>query len=246
MPIVFPGGPCRPTSVADLAPEVIIKLENRTTDLQRTYQWLCEALIELTSSAELRGEFDQFESTGPPFTLTPGQREYAFSNLINFPDYNDGTLDLWIWTDPPGNSNRLRLNFTVYQFVDSFPNNPGRPCGWYRFNDLIGFDLVPDQSYRVQMRYQQQYPIVCPLQNTQLLLPADWHDIVVLLAVYRGFIELNEYEKANSTHQILFGDPKQPGFVGLIDKRKKRYQREAWRSEAILRPWVGRYSYSTR
>lgn len=246
MPIVFPGGGCVPTSVGDIASEVIVKLENRTTDLQRAYQWLVESLVELTSSSELRGEFDQLEASGPLFNLVPGQKEYAFSNLVNFFDYNDGSLNMRIWTDPPTNSTPLRMNFTTYQFADMYPNNRGRPSAWYRFNDLIGFDMVPDVPYQVQMRYQRQYPIACPLQNTQLLLPLDWYDVIVLLAVYRGFIELNEYEKASATHTILFGDPKQPAYVGLIEKRKKRYQREAWRQEVTLRPWVGTYVQRTR
>lgn len=247
MPVAFPpGGGCWFNTVGDLSSEVIVKLENRTTDVNRAYQWIVEALIELTSSAELREEFDEMESLGPQFQLTVDQREYAFSNVINTTDYNDGTLDMRIWTNPPTNSTSLRLNFTSYQFVDSYTNNPGRPSAWYRFGDLFGFDLVPDQSYTVQIRYQRQYPLACPLMNTQLLLPNDWLDVVVLCAVQRGFIELNQYEKADATHRLLHGDPKKPGDLGLIYKRKKRFQREAWRQESPLRPWVGRYSYSTR
>lgn len=246
MPITFPGGGGGFNTIGDLSSEVIIKLENRTTDLQRAYQWIAESLLELTSSAKLREEFDQLESSGPKYLLSPTQREYAFSNFINFPDYNDGTLNMRIWTDPPANTNYLRLNDTTYQLVDTYSNNPGRPTAWYRFNDLVGFDLVPDMAYQVQMRYQRQYPIIYPLQNTQVLLPNDWLDIVVLLAVYRGFIELNEYEKGAETYKILHGDPEKPGDPGLIYKRRKRFQREAWRKEQSLRPWVGRYSYRTR
>lgn len=246
MPIVFPGGGGGFNTIGDLASEVILKLENRTSDLKRAYQWLAESLLELTSDSKLREEFDQFEAKGPPFILSPNQREYAFSNVLNFPDYNDGTLDMIIWTDPPANTNYLRLNYTVYQFADTYSNNPGRPTAWYRFNDLFGFDLVPDMKYQIQVRYQQQYPIAQPLQNTQVLLPNNWLDVVVLIAVYRGFIELNEYEKASATYQILHGDPEKPGDPGLIYKRRKRFQREAWRQETSLRPWVGRYSYRTR
>ena len=246
MPIVFPGGSGSPSSIGDLSSEVILKLENRETDVGRTYQWLAEALYELTSSSELREEFDQLEASGPYFLLTRGQREYAFSNIINTNDYNDGTLDMRLWTDPPVNHNPLKLHMTTYQFVDMYTNNPGRPTGWYRFNDLFGFDLIPDNAYQIQIRYLKQYPITYPLQNTQIVLPNDWLDVIVLIAVHKGFIELNEYEKAESTWKILHGDQRQPGHVGLINKRKKRFQREAWRNEVLLRPWVGTYSYRTR
>lgn len=250
MPIIFPSPGastgCFPYTIADAGQDVILKLENRTTDLSRAYCWFAEAILELTSSSELREEFDQLEVLGPTFQLIPGTREYPFSYLVDTMDYNDGTLDLRIWTDFPTNNVVLRLRFASYQEIDNYYNNPGQPTAWYRFSDIVGFDMIPNNPYTVQMRYQRQYPFTAPIEQTPWILPMDWYDVAVLIAVQRGFIELNEYEKSDAVYKILHGDPTKPGKVGLINRRKKRFQREAWRSEASLRPWVGRYSVRTR
>lgn len=246
MPVIFPppgSQPgCFPYTIADAGQDVILKLENRTTDLTRAYCWFAEAIFELTSDGELREEFDQLEILGPQFNLIPGTREYPFSYFLQTLDYNDGTLNMRIWTNPPINNTVIKLRWISYQEADNYYNNPGRPTAWYRFADLVGFDMVPDQAYTVQIRYQKQYPFMSPVEQTPWLLPNDWYDVAVLIAVQRGFIELNEYEKSQAVYQLLHGDPKKPGDVGLINRRKKRFQREAWRSEMGLRPWVGHYS----
>lgn len=228
--------------VSDLTPEVIIKLENRTTDTSRAYQWLVDGLLELTSSGELRDEFDDLERLGPTFNLTATVREYPFSTILQPGDYNEGTLDIRIWNDYPTNRVFQRLHKTDYQFTDNYSNNPGRPSAWYRYGDNYGFDLIPDKSYQIQARYLIRPPLGSPIQSTYLPIPSSWNDVLVLMAVQKGFVELNQYEKANAVYQILHGDPRDPSKPGLIYKRKKRYQIEAWREVQPLRPYIGRYS----
>jgi hypothetical protein len=231
------------STIADLSGEVILKTENRTSDVSRSYQWLADALTELTSSAELRDEFDNLERLGPPFNLQPTVREYPFSTLLLPSDYNDGTLNIRLWNDPPFNSTSQRLDNISYQEGDNFSNNPGRPSAWYRFADMYGFDLIPDNSYTIQARYQMMHPLASPVQNTVVLLPRDWNDVLVLEASRIGFIELNQYEKSQAIWQELHGDPSDPRRrPGLIYRRKKRFEREAWRKEKGLKPVVGRYN----
>jgi hypothetical protein len=232
-------------TIGDLGSEVVKKVENRTSDLTRTYQWVKEALWELSSSGELRDEFDELEVLGAPFVLTPGVREYDFSNLALPNDYNDGTLDIRLWRDPPTNSIFFRLNSMSFQQADNYYNK-GMPSAWYRFADMFGFDMIPEASYQVQARYQRQHPISNPIESTTVLLPNDWLDVTVLVAAHKGFIELNEYEKAEALHTILFGDPRGNGKIGVIQRRKKRFEREAWRKEQPLRVMVPRYSPRTR
>jgi hypothetical protein len=230
------------TTIASLSPEVVLKCENRTTDVSRTYQWLWESLKEITSSGELRGEFDQLEQLGVPYNLTAGSREYSFSTLLLPSDYNDGTLNIRLWIDFPTNQVYRRLDMISYQEADNYANNPGKPTAWYRFADIYGFDLIPDSPYQIQARYLVQPPQASPIQNTAIVTPRDWDDVLVLMAAQKGFIELNQYEKAQALWQILHGDPRDQTRPGLIFSRKKRYQREAWRKEKPLRPYVGRYT----
>jgi hypothetical protein len=88
------------------------------------------------------------------------------------------------------------------------------------------------------------HPLAVPVQNTVVLIPRDWFDVLILEASRIGFIELNQYEKSQAIYRELHGDmtdPRKPT-PGLIYRRKKRYQREAWRKEKGLRPVVGRYN----
>jgi hypothetical protein len=231
------------TTIASLSPEVIIKTENRTTDVTRSYQWLADAVTELTSSSELRDEFDQLEQLGVQYNLQAKVREYPFSTLLLPNDYNDGTLDIRLWIDYPTNQKYIRLDSISYQEADNYSNNPGRPAAWYRFADVYGFDLIPDNPYQIQARYLIMHPLATPIQNTAILTPRDWNDVLILMASRIGFIELNQYEKSQAIYRELHGDPRDPSKPGLIYKRKKRYQREAWRKEKALRVHVGRYTH---
>src|SRR6267378_2505390 len=95
--------------ISDLVNEVLLRTENRTSaaDSARAAVWLRDALIELTMDPELRNEFDEIEVLGPLFNLTGGPQgvsvqEYSFSSLLYPGDYNVSSLNIRLWTDPPG------------------------------------------------------------------------------------------------------------------------------------------------
>lgn len=227
--------------ISDLAQEVILKAENRTTDLARAYVWVRDALLEIAGNQDLRDEFDELEILGSLVLLTPGVQEYPFGNfLVDSNDINMATLDIKLWY-LTGYS--YRLGSMSYQESDTMGSQSGIPTRWYRFGDTLGFDITPDQAYQVQARILRMHPINDDnLSATPVLLPRDWHIIIVIAAVEHAFIELNEYEKAGAVHQLLYGDPKNPGKPGMIESRKKRRQREGWRSSVSLSPIAGRYS----
>lgn len=234
-----------PFLISDLDSEVILRVENRTTDLSRADIWLRDALLEVTSDFNFRNEFDQLEMWGSPFNLTPQVQEYSESNLVPVAvSYNVATLDILIWQDPPTNSIRRKLEHSHYQKADNFQPTFSLPTEWYRFGSLIGFTPVPDRGYQVQTRMLQQHPINdSDLASTTILIPRDWNEILIWAAAERGFMELLEFEKAQKVHLLLYGDPKQPGRPGLIDGRKKRREHEAWRTEEALRPMLRPYMY---
>jgi hypothetical protein len=62
-------------------------------------------------------------------------------------------------------------------------------------------------------------------------------------AVQRGFMGLEEFEKAGMIHTLIYGDPKHPEKPGLLNSRKKKRERERWREESRLSPVIRRYSY---
>ena len=250
MPIVQPSGLITFVT-SELASEVIIKCENRVTDTARANQWIVDTLIELTTDRDLRNEFDQLEIYGNLTTLTAGVQEY--DDILNFVPagtINDSTLDFLIWIDPPYNTKRKRLDMVSYQECDKFMYSQAQPIQCYRFGDLIGFYPVPEQAYQVQPRMQMQHPINdTNLAYTQILLPRDWNEVIVLGATMRGFLELEEYEKAEKIRDLLYGavdENTAKRSPGLIYRRKKRREQEAWRKELPLRPVLREYGYSGR
>lgn len=246
MPILGPSGPI--FTINDLVNEVILRCENRVSDTARAAVWLRDAILEITGNPDFRNEFDDLEVVGPTFALSAGVQEYPFSNFITSGDYNMSTLDVFLWSDPGTNLNRLKLNPSHYQEADKQPTlTQAQPTDWYRFGDNLGFTPVPNNSYQSQIRLYRMHPIAesDPAQ-TQLYIPRDWHEILVWAAVERGFMELLEYEKSAQIHQLLHGDPKHPDRPGLYDGRKKRREREAWRQQQALRPIVRGSSYGAQ
>lgn len=235
-------------AISDLDNEVILRVENRTTDLSRADIWLRDALLEITGDFNLRNEFDQLEVWGTPYNLTVNVQEYAESNLLPANvDYNVATLDILIWLDPPTNSIRWKLEHSHYQKADNFQPTNSVPTEWYRFGNSIGFNPIPDKTYQVQTRMLQQHPINdADLTATTLLISRDWNEILIWAAVERGFMELLEFEKAGKIHVLLYGDPEHPERPGLIEGRKKRREQEAWRTEEALRPIVRASCYGRR
>jgi hypothetical protein len=222
--------------IQQLEQEVLLRCENKTSDVNRVDIWIRDGLLELTSNPSFRNEFDQLEEYGQQTNLVPRQQEYSEGSLVPANDYNTATLDILIWQDPPTNSIRRKLLMSHYQKADNFQPTFSLPTEWYRFAQTIGFTPVPDKAYQVQTRMLRQHPINSTLNQTVILIPNDWNEILVWAAVERGFMEYMEYEKAAKIHTLLYGDPKEPARPGIIEGRKKRREMEMWRTEGSLRP----------
>ena len=237
-------------TINDLVSEVILRVENRTTDTSRAAIWLRDGLLEISGNPDYRDDFDQLEVLGRTYNVTIGQQEYPFSNLVPLPSlpnssgYNMSTLDVFIWIDYPTNAIRRKLNPTHYQDSDKFQLAQSIPTEWYRFADNIGLNPVPNAPYQIQARILQEHPIDDDnLAGTTILLPREWNEVLIWMAAMRGFNELLEYEKAQGIRVLLQGDPKFPGKTGLIEAIKKRRKREAWRQEQPLRPVLRGYCW---
>jgi hypothetical protein len=246
MPILSPAG--IQFQISDLAIGVIRKVENRIGDVNTAYIWIRDALLEIAGNTDYRDEFSELEILGPLFNLTGSTtpslsvQEYDESNIIPTGDINMATLDILIWRDPPKNSVRQKLDPSHYQEVDKSQVSPGVPTKWYRFGGSIGFQSTPDKNYQIQARVLRQHPIAdAALQTTVILLPRDWNEILEWAAAERGFMEMQEFEKASGIHTLLYGDPKYPTKPGLIAGRKKKRGREAHRTTGRLRPIVQSY-----
>lgn len=245
-----------PVLIADLANEVCIKLENRLSLINRAYVWVRDSLKEITANTDLRDDFHELEIWGTPFNLDPSIVEYPFSELVAeatdpltgalIPTVNAATLDVLLWTDPPSNTKRRRLDMTHYQDVDRGSPTPGTPSQWYRFGDNISFNPNPNNFYQTQARILRYHPFNTQnLAQTVVLINDDWHEVVEWGAVERGYMELQEFDKASAIHTLIHGDPKYPAKLGLLQGAKKVRKKEAWRTSGRFR-YVGRgYGYGS-
>lgn len=222
-------------TIGQLASEVIIRCENRTTDINRAQIWLRDALLEISGSPDYRDDFVELEELGPIVNLTPQQQEYSETTFIPTGDVPSLAADIMIWTDYPANTVRRKLDVSHYQKVDKFVPIYALSTEWYRFGPNIGFNPVPDQPYQVQARMVKMHPINdANLGATVILLPRDWNEVLIMAAVIRGFVELLEYEKSEKVRTQLYGDPDNKAQPGLIFHVKRKRRKEQWRMEQRL------------
>lgn len=230
--------------IKDLEPNVIRKVENRTTEASDIDRWIRDTILEFAGNVEYRESFDQLEVIGPQFNLTQGVQEYSFNNVIPVGDYNIQTLDVLLWVDYPTNSVRRKLAQTDFRDADKFQQTQSVPSEFYRFGDNIGFNPVPNQPYKVQARIMRRHPINdLSTRDTLILLPREWFEVIEWAAAMRGFMELLEYEKAANIRSLIHGDPKHPELAGLIQGVKIRRRQEAWMQEQPLRPIIRGYGW---
>jgi len=223
-------------TIQNLENEVLLRCENRTTDTARADVWIRDALLEISGNPDYRDDFPELEVLGPIINLTPQVQEYAETTFINVSDEPMIVMaDMLLWTDYPANTVRRKLDVSHYQKTDRFTPIFSLPTEWYRFAGSIGFNPTPDKPYQVQSRNVKMHPINdAQLNLTTILLPRDWNEILVMAAVQRGFIELMEYEKADSVHAQLYGDPNNKAQPGLIFHVKRKRRKEQWRQESRL------------
>lgn len=250
MPVLAPAGNTS-VLISNLVPETVLKLENRTSEINNVARWLRDAIVEISGNPDLRDSFPELEIYGAITNLTGGSintsiQEYPEAQFIELSsDFNIKTLDFLIWIDYPTNQQRRQLVPTQFQEADKYQSFPSLPNEWYRFGNTIGFEPTPNQNYQVQARIQRRHPILDwfnqfnQLSQTPVLLQAEWYEVLEWAAAMRGFAELLEFEKMNSIKQLLWGDPAHPNDnPGLIASVKTKRRQESWLVQQPLRPVI--------
>jgi hypothetical protein len=238
-------------TIQNLEASVLRKVENRTSDTGLADQWIRDSLLEIASDADFRSDFAELEVLGPTFNLTANTNTYPETDFFSSGLILDTMLDITLWIDYPSNTESRKLDPSHYQEIDKLQTSiPSTPIEWCRFGGNIIFFPTPDQAYQTQARGIQQHPITDyfnaagNLNTTVILLPNDWLEAIVYGAALRGFNDLGQYDSAAAIRSQLYGDPSQPGLIGLLKGRKKKREREAWRSTEtnMLRPRIRRIS----
>ncbi len=91
-----------------------------------------------------------------------------------------------------------KMSLDVYQ--QNFVNDEsayGRPTNYVRYGNEIILYPTPDVAYVVDYYYAAQLSDLA-LESDSPSAPRNWHEIILLGAVYRGFLQLQDYERANA------------------------------------------------
>ena len=218
-------------------------------------QWIQDALLEYSQSYA----FQRLErTTTTPVQMTNGIFKYPFSTFVNagdIPSYGTTANPKLIpsffmyynvpLATPPNYNPGIGLMYKTMDSLELMFSTPGTPAYWSRYQDQIYIAPQPNQNYYSYMRYQIQHPTVGPaaaLTDT-MQIDDDWREIVEYGAAMRGAGNFRMLDYASQYHNLLYGDPKKPGELGLYTARVSMQENDVVSSQSMrqIRPVMRRW-----
>lgn len=205
------------------------KLGNRTDIDDRITQWLMEAYREISMGYDL----ETLEATVQN-TMVSGIDTYAYpvgARAIKSLMFMNGVSPVI----PTLKDIRVVRRYQINTF--------GVPAIWGPFGSNFMVRPTPNQAFPMTIDYWVMPTIVttstATINATQIQLPQDWLDIFTYLATEKGHQELQEMDKSQQVHQLIFGDPNpSKGFPGMIKERINRYGAQNAVSNYGIRPRI--------
>lgn len=220
---------------------IVASLLGGRTDLNANIsQWIANAYRELANSLP----FETLELTANTQTL-------ANIDTVDYPVDARAIKSITIGV-PVSNPISFRpLYKKNMAIIDRYAPSPtGIPSVWGPFAQQVVLRQVPNDAYPLIIRYWQLITLdpsasTAVINVTPIQLPADWIEILDYAAQMRGYIDLQESDRAAAIHVLLYGDPnprkKQPG---LIKQKLTRIQSEYENSNYGVRPRLTRYCFT--
>jgi hypothetical protein len=208
------------------------KLSQRADVFTFGPQWIADAVLELSQSYPFQG---LQRSTATPVQLTNGVFIYPFSTWVNPGDipipvnsFNANPKlipSFFMFYQNPlnpvtGYNPGIGLTYKTIDSLELMFSTPGTPAYWTRYQNQVFIAPQPNQNFFSYMRYQIQHPFSQPASlNDVIELDDDWREIIEYSAALRGATNFRMLDYASQYHNILYGDPKKQGDVGLIAAR---------------------------
>ena len=180
-------------SYANMVTEVTARLGGRTDLASRIGRWLNYAYAELLLNP--RFSFHELDLVAT-FNTVIGQKDYFL------PDYGLTNVNFWFILNLRDNTNELHLTKTHYQVIDRIQQVAGRPNRYYRFNNSITLDPIPDGVYLMQLRYRSRPPELTGGTGFSEL-GFEWEEPLVVLSTVKGWEALDNRDKAAEQRQLL-------------------------------------------
>jgi hypothetical protein len=222
---------------------IVASLLGGRTDLNNLISlWLLNGYRDLASTIP----FETLESTEDNLTA-PNQP------TLDYPGDARAIKALTLSVPSSGPTSQRPLYKRNMAILDRYAVQPtGIPSIWAPFQNQIHLRQVPDKSYPVVVRYWRKVSFdPARVDDTVLEVPDDWLEIVDYAAQLRGYMDLQEFDKSNMQEfdksnmirTLLYGNPRQPGRLGLIRQRLTRIQAESENASYGLRPRLHRYTF---
>lgn len=232
--------------VKNYVPGVRALLGNRLDLDDQIGNALIAALLDITTNYE----FEELRVPGPIVNFKVGVASYTLDYFIN-PQDTDPTqfIDFFVWlttSNPPNlGITGFEIKYRRPMVVKPMSVISGVPVKYTQIGRNLIFGFCPDQAYSVQMSYQKRHPAdvfgSSDFDQT-VFLPIDWNQILTYMAAMFVADNVRMLDYADRYRIRLYGDPKKPGDLGLIQARLNQQTRDMSQSERQLQPVVGRYS----
>jgi hypothetical protein len=134
------------------------------------------------------------------FTTNQGQREYVLP-----PDFESLRISAIVDPDTLKHS-KLDL-FSVKEYEQVYNEDEaeeGFPTKYFRANESIILWPTPDDTYDIVIHYRQRLEDLAD-GNIDPMLPRSWQELLIFGAIFRGWLELNDYERANAMKAHYIG-----------------------------------------
>jgi hypothetical protein len=237
-------------TIADRAGRVILMLGGRSDLQTRVEAWLRDSYIDLGTSYD----FEELEET-----VDVSLDGNNYNNNYTYPQYNDGNNNwdtravkslLMLESNNQNNNQVIQLTKKPISFFDRIPDSVGTPAIWVPYKRRILLKPRPENDYdgwllRCRVWLKPLIESGNNMNNTTILLPDDWLEILEYAAALRGHTELLERDKAAEVLQLLHGseDPRKGRRVpGLIEMKLTQRQAEARYDDWGMRPRTRRYT----
>lgn len=229
---------------------VYSKLSNRDDVAQYCPQAIQDACLEYSQSYIFQG---LQRTTNAPVSIGPGPGALPFSTWVNVADIpvfgttaNPKLIPSFFmfYNFPANTQSGIGLTYKSIDSLELMLAIPGTPAYWTRFNNKVYVAPQPNQSFFTYMRYQIQHPTVAaaPALTDIVLLDDDWRELVEYGAAMRIATNLRMLDYASQYKNILYGDPKKPGDLGLYTARVSQQENDIVSNQGMrqIRPMNGR------
>lgn len=216
-------------TINDRVATVRLNLGNRTDLDTRIKRWLADAYLDLGSNYP----FEELEDTISDM-LVPTIAEYPYAAQVR------AVKNLSITLSNGDTRTLFKRHITNVRRYSS--TAPGDPSIWAPFKRVAHLRPVPRLSHTLTWDVWVKPEIAAVVEDTQILLPDDWLEVLDLAATLRGHISLLERDKAGEIRMLLFGDPLKLDQPGLIARKLRQKAAENVAEDYAIRPRIRRYT----